>query len=344
MSRQSQRISYAYGPDVQGVGQAAHFTKRWVAWIADAGVRLWQNGYLPNLPSNQLGARCDVFADEVCNHISLAFDQDGRPVIAAELELNGNIEIRKQAAGIEQRYTFTGRQPQLFNNWEVQYYPGDSDVVCLYLKEDGRKIYARFQREQFSVEYVLNELHTTMESLVETWAEGHVFHFLEGVNVHGKTITLKSRRYPPFPALAKDRGQAAADLLSGNHQQGIFYAQAGTDEGEGTTDCAEGAYLLRVIQATGDDSGEGTTDFAEGAYEQQIVTADAGADAGEGETDFADGEHLETVVPADAGTDAAATATAVDGGLYSKAVIDGSSRLDTAQQATELAEGSHLIP
>ena len=339
MSRLSPRICTVFGPDTIGVGQRKHFTAHWTIWFGSAGVRIVKKSQVFD-PGDEMGEPCEVFTDELANHMSPCFDQNSRPVVAVEREQDGTIEIRKLVGGQEQRFIFTGRQPQLFYNWQLLYFSDDSDVVCFYLKEDGRNIYARFQRDEFDTEYLMNTLHCELALLEETGGASQR-QTLYGRTTGGRVVTLISRLYPPFPAEALDTGAATTQFLSGSHGVALVTVNA-QDAGEHATLLLDGLYILRVKFGNGADTGEQSSAFKDGIYGDAVVQVEA-VDAGEGNTRLLDGIYILRVVTASAGLDKGANTTAIDGGSYFKAVIDGRSHADIGQQTTDFLEGSHQL-
>jgi len=340
MSRSSQRVQTVLGPDTLGIGQPAHYTAPWTLWFSSSGVRIVKKASVME-PADNVGDECEVFADELRNHLTACFDQNSRPVVAVENH-DGTVELRKQQAGVETRFIWTGRQPQLFLNWEVLYYSGESDVVCFYLKDDGRTLFARMQRDNFAVEYEVNALHCTLASLTEARSASQRV-ILTGKTIGNRDVTLTSRLYPPFPALASDTGEATVALVSGSYVQAVFTVPATVDEAEGTATLFGGAYTLALEQAAAADAGEGTTALPEGDYYQQIFGADAGLDAGEVAAGLESGDYANKVEHAD-GEDAGTGTATLNGGSYQQAVIDGQSRTDTASTETGLVGGSYYVP
>lgn len=313
MSRQSPRVSYATGPDVLGASQVKHFDKRWAAWFGSKGVRIEKTAFVAP-PADNRGEKCEVFPDELANHITLAFDQDGRPVVGIEAE-PGWVEVRRRQGATQTKFRWEGYQPQLFLNWLVRYYPRESDVVCFYLKEDRRKLYARFQRENFGVEYLMNTLHTTAAEMQETDAIGF-YQWLWGRNEEGKKLTLVSRRYPPFPALASDKGKATQTLYTGLHEEAVKLA-------------------------TGADTGKGSTTFQTGELEDIVKHADAGSEDGQLQVAFEDGAHILTVNPPPEEADAGQTNTTLLTGLYWLVVVNGGSSSDKGKTSGTFLAGSY---
>lgn len=341
MSRLSPRICTVPGPDTLGVGQPGHFTARWTFWFGSAGVRIVKKAAVFD-PGDAMGEPCEVFTDELRNHLSACFDQNSRPVVAVE-NADGSIELRKRQAGSETRYLWAGRQPQLFFNWQVLYYSAESDVVCFYLKDDGRTIYARMQRDDFAVEYTMNLLHCDLQSLEEVIADSQrVKMFCRTTG--GRAVTLTSRLYPPFPATGRDAGYLSATLVSGGHIQAVFPVQAEADLASGAITLFGGAYTLAIAATAAAESAEHETGFPEGDYFQQVFGADAGQDAGAVEAGIYGGAYYNRVEHADAGTDGAQSSAALNGGAYTKAVIDGSSRRETVAIETGIVGGSYFIP
>lgn len=339
MSRLSPRICTVPGPDTIGVGQRKHFTALWTIWFGSTGVRIVKKAAVFD-PGDAMGEPCEVFADELANHLSACFDQNSRPVVAVE-RYDGTVEIRKLVGGDEQRFVFEGRQPQLFYNWQVLYFSDDSDVVCFYLKEDGRKIYARFQRDEFDTEYVMNELHCELALLEETDSilqQQRLF----GRTTGGRVVTLLSRLYPPFPAEAIDTAEAAQQFLSGVHDVALVTTQ-GQDAASEDTKLQSGLYVIKVIFASGSDLAVNTTQLLDGEHVERLVLVVVPDDTAAGDVKLLSGVYFLRVVPANAGLDKGVNTTAIDGGSYFKAVIDGRNHADTGQQTTDFLEGSHQL-
>lgn len=339
MSRLSPRICTVPGPDTIGVGQRRHFTALWTIWFGSAGVRIVKKAAVFD-PGDEMGEPCEVFGEELANHLSACFDQSSRPVVAIERN-DGQIEIRKLVGGTEQRFEFTGRQPQLFYNWQVLYFSDDSDVVCFYLKDDGRKIYARFQRDEFDTEYEMNTLHCELATLEET---DNIIQRqrLFGRTTGGRAVTLLSRLYPPFPVDGWDNAEAAQQFLSGFHGVALVTVPAAEDAAENTTTLLGTLYALRVTFASGADAAAEATQFLDGEHGERLSLITATPDTAEGDVRLLSGVYFLRAVPVNAGLDKGVNTTTIDGGAYFKAVIDGRNHADTGQQTTDFLEGSHL--
>ena len=340
MSRLSPRIQTVFGPDTLYVGQPGHYSALWTFWFSDHGVRMVK---APRVmpPANERGEPCDVFADNLYDHLTACFDQNSRPVVAVEKN-DGTVELRRLQGGTETRFIWTGRQPQLYLNWEVLYYSGESDVVCFYLKTDARTIYARMQRDNFATEYVMNELHCNLATLEEAVTVASRVK-LYGKTTGGRTVTLNSFPYPPFPALASDQGFAVMAFVSGSHYQTIITATAPSDAGAVNVGPMGGSYLLRVMGASGADAGAVSVGPMGGAYTEAVFIADAGLNAGVMDGRLLSGSYALRVKNA-SGSDAGSLATALAGGTYFVAVIDGGTRQDAGQQTTDLLEGRYYVP
>ena len=340
MSRLSPRLQTVFGPDTLNVGQPAHFTERWTFWFSNHGVRM-VNKPRVMMPADEVGQACDVFADNLYDHLTACFDQNSRPVVAVEKN-DGTVELRRLQGGTETRFIWTGRQPQLYFNWEVLYYSGESDVVCFYLKTDARTIYARMQRDNFATEYVMNELHCNLATLEEAVTLANRVK-LYGKTTGGRTVTLNSFAYPPFPALASDSGYSVMTLTAGSYALTIIGANPAADAAAGTITLFDGAYTLTVKQASATDAGALAVELPSGLYQEQAFSADAGADAGVVAVESVDGLYANAVEHA-AADDAGALTMTLAGGSYFVRVIDGGTRSDAAAVAVDIADGSYFIP
>lgn len=338
MSRLSPYIQTVLGPDTLHVGQAVHFSARWTFWFSDSGVRMGKfSSVMP--PANGRGQACEVFGDELANHLSACFDQDSRPVVAVERN-DGAVEVRRFQSGTETRFIWEGRQPQLYFNREVLYYSGDSDVVCFYLKADNRTIYARMQRDNFSVEYVMNEMHCNLATLEEAETAANKVRLYARTD-GGRVVTLLSREYAPFPVFTDDAGYAVLALFSGNHRAVVVIASA-VDAGHGTVSILDGAYYLRVQIATAQDAAVANASLDAGSYDQRVITAPAQADTATANASLFAGEHGRRVVPL-AAAETASLVASLDSGECLRAVI-GLSRREAGTLNTDIFGGRHYAP
>lgn len=151
-------VAYQWGPVNLRITQSATFATRWAAWIASDGVRLLKNATDGDIfpPDTSQGFLCDLFtAAPATDRISLAFDQTGYEVIGWQHDAT-NIKVRKKTGAVITTYTFAGKDPVLFFNGIVAIadrLDGDSDVVCYYRKPGESVIFARYQRDNFGIEY-----------------------------------------------------------------------------------------------------------------------------------------------------------------------------------------------
>ena len=339
MSRLSPRLCTVLGPDTLGVGQREHFTMRWTLWFGSHGVRIVQ-GEHQWIPGDAVGEECEVFHHTLADHMSACFDQTSRPVVAIERN-DGMVEIRKISAGSQTAWSFEGRQPQLYFNWEVLYYHGESDVVCIYLKEDGRTLFARLQRDSFAVEYTLNTLHATLGTLEETASLATHRQVIYGRTIGGRVISLVSREYPPWPALAQDTADHATDVEDSEHQLAVIVV---SDSEGGTLEqgIEAGSYFLAVIQQSADDAGFSGSDVEDSEYRLVIVQSEQ-ADAGNLASDVEPGSYTLIVVPTSA-EDSGSVNSDVDESRYFQAVINSGTRHDEAFCGCDVADSSHLPP
>lgn len=151
--------SHALGPLLLHVVQAQQFTRPYAAWLGTSTVRI-----APDLeegdvwpPDDSLGLPSDLFGFTRPNaeHMSLAFDQNGWEVIAWQTKGTTQISIRRFFNFAITTHTFAGTFPVLFQNGvaNVDEWPSGSDVFCFFLKPNLNVVFARVQRDNFSIEY-----------------------------------------------------------------------------------------------------------------------------------------------------------------------------------------------
>lgn len=95
-------------------------------------------------------------ASETARHVSLAFDQSARVVLAWEDE--GSISVRRWNPSLSEYVedvTFEGVDPVVVFDGMWAYRVPDSDVLLFYLSSDRKKLMCRVQRDVYAVEYEL---------------------------------------------------------------------------------------------------------------------------------------------------------------------------------------------
>ncbi len=144
-------IAQALGPVTEGAGGSSVATlygTRWVLALLTSGVFQLFQDTTPVTPLNPLPV-----PPSSARHIALAFDQNGRPVIA--WEDGGNVYVSQWDSGsgtFVARGPFSGVDPCLVSDPTVMYVIPNSDVVLYYLSAGRTKLKHRAQREFYAVE------------------------------------------------------------------------------------------------------------------------------------------------------------------------------------------------
>ena len=197
-------IAVALGPVTLATLQSSQFDDGWVAWVSDGGVRLIKgNRSTITRPANSSGGASGLFSTRPdTTHISLAFDQVSREVIAYQKDAT-TIGLRRWVSLAMNEVTFQGLSPQLFFNGVLDpaaKTAGESDVICFYFKQGDGIIYARASRDNFNTEYQFAPL----------CSEASRFLYLEAdiadrravlvvIDTHWRLCTYRSTQYPVVP-------------------------------------------------------------------------------------------------------------------------------------------------
>lgn len=142
------------GQPLSGRYQDLHATPWRLEWHEDSGLHLYrQQGdtWVEHLPATPLPALLDG-----CRHISLAFDQAARHVLAWEDA--GQVWVRQWDPATQayvMRGPWPGCDPLLLMDTTVQYEVSISDTTLLYLSADRAHVLARHQRDQYATAVTL---------------------------------------------------------------------------------------------------------------------------------------------------------------------------------------------
>jgi hypothetical protein len=204
--------AYSLGPTNRGATQNANYSVLWAAWPSTNGVRLLKNATEDAItpPDESQGFLSSLFSSAlVTDHISLSWDQNGYEVIAWH-STPGQISIRRRFGGTLRTDVFAGVSPCLYYNGTVNVQAridGETDVVCYYIKPGMGACYARFQRDNFEIEYVVGGYPTKPLHLLkhETDDLDHVLWAVDdGFRLMKLTATYPTQPAPdpdPFVAL-----------------------------------------------------------------------------------------------------------------------------------------------
>ena len=291
--------------------------------------------------------------------MTAAFDMGGSPVVGYEQDVDTIMVWRV----IEGSYTFDGYSPLLVCN---QYYVPEAnpdnvlfDTICLYLKDTtgysgewnydeltsiidqleydtraGTTIYARFQRNNFEIEYTLCTSDFDIAYIENAWFDGDPDTYNPATDFGKEYVlyisvrdtnkvrhTLKSANYFYTNAYPMDCGvdetSITAEVESGELFETIAFAPDQT-EGVGITAAISDGVLLNM-----EAKYDGT-----GSPEQIGITAA-----------IASGVLFDLTVSATMQTDAASLTAAISSGSNTSIVITDSQHTETTSMTAEIASG-----
>lgn len=196
--RRTLRPELAVSPGPLALGQPGGGTLRelygagWAVGLYRSGPRLyqarsgvWLDRADPDALADLAGAR----------HVSLAFDQAARPVLAWERE--GQVYVRQWEPGRQQyssRGPFAGVDPLLLWDIAVLGEAQDSDVLLYYLSPDRRQLCYRVQHERYDTERVAHVFPAPvcLDQIVPLTACWQLL----GADEAGVPFALRSHLYP----------------------------------------------------------------------------------------------------------------------------------------------------
>lgn len=235
-------------------------------------------------------------------HLSLAFDQAARPVLAWHAA--GQVYVR-QWDGTGQQYAtrgpFPGRDPVLFSDAPLLDSTADSDVLLLYL--NGQTLTGRIQRDLYGLPLPLLTLEAgaVLDQIVQTG----VFWQVLGTLGDGPTFAATSPAYP----LRFVDGMSGAAFLTG-YVEDVLKLTQGADGLTGTAALVGllenvGAVSVYTDSMTGAATLNGLLEVV--AVERLVVDALSGAALLAG--------SLEIIVVSSSSTDALSGAATLTGEL-----------------------------
>jgi len=152
-------LALAQGPVAIGTGStyAELFGYIWAVEVSEADeVVLYQYDEATSAWDEKHTIADAPTPPEKMRHISLAFDQAARPIIAYEHKDTQQIYVR-QWDGLSNTFVyrgpFDGVDPVLINDVVVHYQIGQSDILCYHLTKDRQTLVARVQSEQYGTQH-----------------------------------------------------------------------------------------------------------------------------------------------------------------------------------------------
>lgn len=255
--------------------------------------------------------------------LSLCFEQAALPVIAVQKDAT-TIEIRRKVSSVVTAYVFTGNSPVLFYNGVSIIDTSVTDAVCLYIKPAGDKIYARFQRDNFGIEYIVNATlapGAIIQELRKTDRRnigGVNYQTLWGLAADGRQLYFRTAAYPPLPQYPVDKLTDDVSLFSGAHGLIVFPNNAPPDKVLTDGTFFSGVYLAVVVYGpTMTDKITEDTTFQSGAYALVVIPATAPTDKATTDVTLASGVYALRIIPTNSPTDKVTIDTALSSGTYS---------------------------
>jgi hypothetical protein len=255
--------------------------------------------------------------------LSVCFEQDALPVVARQLDAS-NIEVRRKVTGVVQIYTFAGLSPVMFYNGVALNVTGDTDAVCLYIKGPGTKVFARFQRDNFGVEFEINPTlpsGITIRELRKTDrfnVEGSKRQILWGVSDDGKMLWLMSNVYPPPFIFIDDNLLADVTVGDGLYFLASLTSTAPTDETSQDVTLGDGVYFPILVTApTVSDSASEDVTIGDGVYTLVVVAQSSPSDSASEDVTIGDGVYTLVAISSSAPTDETSIDVTLGDGAYS---------------------------
>ena len=250
--------------------------------------------------------------DASAEHVSLAFDQTARPVIA--WQQSDGIHVR-QYDEIGGAYAFTGpyagTDPVLLNDAAVMFDVGLSDVILFYLSADRLHLKYRIQSENFV-------------------AEHNLYDFAQAVLMD--SVDALPYRYQIRYALAAGDPDTSAGVIQALRSL-IYPVRLGDPIGASLGPFNDGLYkLVAFPYAFGDAAAATVGAFLDGEYAKPVIPYALG-DAPVGSIGiFGDGLYKRIIIDYALDDAAAASVASLSDGLYKRVIF--------SQVISESASGS----
>lgn len=236
---------YSDGPITEGITQPTIYTTRWAAqYFPDSGTIKYgkKNGTLVNASALLFPIPLNLSEDD---QISISFDANARASFAFQAG-NSTIEIRRFEAGTPTTYSFSGTTPRLFYDGILQRNNTEVDLICFYL--NGGAICARFQRDNFAVEYVIYTPPTVDSPARITKTDKQTYYqILYFTDADGKKFAIRSEVYQPFPEYYSDPALSLVVPLSGDYSSAIVIIGPYSDQAINLVVPLSGAYNSNTI-------------------------------------------------------------------------------------------------
>lgn len=261
---------YFLGPVAYGQAQEAEYADRWALWQAGDGIRIGKRRktYSPDTYG-------DVFPIEISEigltHLSGAFDYTAYCQIAASTAENFTIYADDGAAG-DTYGPFEGTSALMWFDGLLQRNEALQDIVCIYMKPFQHKLFGRFQRDSYSIEYELAVLNFIPRWLQKCDVVNFWYFRLWGRTLEERQFEVTSNFYQPKALTFTGAAAGAGAIQSAVIFDVIVSGGTFTGAASGAADGVQSAVLLDVIIDGGTFYGA-----AQGAAEgiQSVVLFDA---------------------------------------------------------------------
>lgn len=310
-----------HGPEALADTIVQQYRKRWVAWVATAGIRFaeYEDGFTF---SDTAGSANGLFTSgERPARFSWSFEQDALYAIAYE-DTSTTVTMRRFVSGTPTTYGWTGKSPILFYNGILEPTTGDTDLMAFYLKSAGTKIFARVQRENFGTEHELNgTLNVVLDELIKTEAvniDGSWYQLIWARTTDGRDVVYQSRAYPPPIIRATDNLSLAIALQSG-------------------------AYFAPTVSASAADSASLSVSMFGGEAFNSVIRQFAPGDWITNQINLQSGTYSLITVSAPSVQDNLSLAPSLASGSYSDVIVESGNQTDSISLAVALQSGSYSL-
>lgn len=218
-------VQFCDGPEVEGVAQGDRFYTRWAVWMSSGGMRygIYDDSYESTLltsAGNTMGSSVGMFNSNVFGEVSMAFDVDSNPMFCAEYPSETIILKRRVGVNIF-TYTWSGCSPILFYDGIFLSDRNVVDVVCVYIKKSSlfNRVFARFQRDSFAIEYVINDdFSCNPDRIINQETDNDESLYYLNTWKNGSIMQYTSLLYPSYQRELYDYGVCSIETPSGNNQ------------------------------------------------------------------------------------------------------------------------------
>lgn len=314
---------YCYGPEIYGVPDYPDqpFT-RWVAWKAADGIRILKNPPTPFQPSSSTGALSGLFdGDTDYTKLSIAFEQNGLPVIA--VERSDKIELRRFVGDVPVAFEWSvGKSPLVFFNGEVEYETPLTDAVCYYLSPDGDKIFVRVQRENYATPHEMNSsLNASLDRLtkVDRVGERVVIWAMSTGSLRSEVVqsVLISQLHDLWPVRFQESSSQSISWSGGLYVLQVIPAPSQSDSASQSVTWVGGDYIEPIIpEDVGVEEASQFITLQGGSYDAVIVNADPVSDSANQSVTWVGGEYELVIGATVEETDSANQSVTWVGGSY----------------------------